>query len=81
MKAIKKPRIAPGLSESKTTYLRRRKSSSERPPKPANASVLGSGIFGSKYNCVARLFIGSPLSVAVALNNVAPTAGATFGTI
>ena len=44
MGQIKKPRIAPGLFESKTTYLRRRKSNSERLPKPAKASVLGSGI-------------------------------------
>ena len=40
----KKPRIAPGLCESKTNYLRRRNSKTESPPKPNNAIVAGSGI-------------------------------------
>ena len=40
----KKPRIAPGLVKGSTNYFLRRKSSNEAAPKPANASVPGSGI-------------------------------------
>jgi hypothetical protein len=46
IRAIKKPRIAPGLFELQINYLRRRKASNARPPKPANANVAGSGITG-----------------------------------